>query len=875
MTSQLVVSKILGKQPVTLQSSKESVRKFTEYLKKKFLSGAGINELSELRCCFVDNLLRKCADQLDLKEKIPDLALVAVGGYGRMELHPYTDIDILVVTRTPLSDDMGELVSSYITMLWDTTIDIGHSVRTVDECVSEGLGDITIATNLLEARFIYGSEETFLALAKKTCAPDFWPMKEFFRAKKKEQEERHRYYNDTVYLLEPDLKNNQGGLRDIQTIVWIAKKLDGSANLRDLAAKGYLTPTEYSELTTCEYFLFRTRFALQLSIAKNDNRLLFDRQKKVAEILGYVGEGNRPVEQFMNRFFQVVRRVDEITGVIMEILEERIEGPGPYGKITVIDDDFIIRGSRIDVERPEVFAERPVRMLEMFLDIAQRPEIDGIYHSCVRALDSARRQIYGYLNENEDCRRVFLKILSNPDSLRFALPQMHVHGVLSKYFQQWEKIVGQMQFDMFHFYTVDEHTVMALQNIWYFTHDDGKKREFVLFNNIYHSLQKPMLLTIATLLHDIAKGRGGHHAVLGEGEALSFCRLHGLDEYDCRFVAWLVRNHLEFSQTALRRDISSEEIVQDFAATVGDEEHLKALYCLTVVDICATNNHEWNEWKVSLFRELYYSTQMALRQGVGHPIYRELQIAENQRYALESLTNTGYEESRVRMLWATFTDDYFCKNSRSQISYHTRCILEYDRSSDAPLIRLGQPVHGGVELFVFCRDKKGLFAIVTRILCSKNADIVEAEIMNTTDGWALDTFVLREDEGDQYIQNRAPSIISSVEKGLTDPNFKMPVIKPIPKKYLEFHIPTVITFLKRFKENQTRVQISALDRPGLLSTIAYAFQELGINIVGAKISTTGERADDTFTINDSMGKCLSEEKEKELSGLLQERLKIE
>ena len=338
----------------------------------------------------------------------------------------------------------------------------------------------------------------------------------------------------------------------------------------------------------------------------------------------------------MNRFFQVVRRVDEITGVIMEILEERIEGPGPYGKITVIDDDFIIRGSRIDAERPEVFAERPVRMLEMFLDIAQRPEIDGIYHSCVRALDSARRQIYGYLNENEDCRRGFLKILSNPDSLRFALPQMHVHGVLSKYFQQWEKIVGQMQFDMFHFYTVDEHTVMALQNIWYFTHDDGKKREFVLFNNIYHSLQKPMLLTIATLLHDIAKGRGGHHAVLGEGEALSFCRLHGLDEYDCRFVAWLVRNHLEFSQTALRRDISSEEIVQDFAATVGDEEHLKALYCLTVVDICATNNHEWNEWKVSLFRELYYSTQLALRQGVGHPIYRELQIAENQRYALEN-----------------------------------------------------------------------------------------------------------------------------------------------------------------------------------------------------------------------------------------------
>ena len=291
MTSQLVVSKILGKQPVTLQSSKESVRKFTE--------------LSELRCCFIDNLLRKCADQLELKEKIPDLALVAVGGYGRMELHPYTDIDILVVTRAPLADDMGELVSSYITMLWDTTIDIGHSVRTVDECVSEGLGDITIATNLLEARFIYGSEETFLALARKTCAPDFWPMKEFFRAKKKEQEERHRHYNDTVYLLEPDLKNNQGGLRDIQTIVWIAKKLDGSANLSDLAAKGYLTPTEYSELTTCEYFLFRTRFALQLSIAKNDNRLLFDRQKKVAEILGYVGEGNRPVEQFMNRFFQV------------------------------------------------------------------------------------------------------------------------------------------------------------------------------------------------------------------------------------------------------------------------------------------------------------------------------------------------------------------------------------------------------------------------------------------------------------------------------------------------------------------------------------------------------------------------------------------
>lgn len=841
--------------PLEMANGRESLGQFQGWLRDQFLAGSPVGELVAARSHFIDQLLSLCWEQFGLAEQ-PQLALVAVGGYGRGELHPSSDIDILVLSPSPLSAAIGELIGQYLTLLWDLKLEVGHAVRTVSDCVAQGKLDITIATNLLESRLITGSLDTFAALNQAIQPDHFWPSDAFFRAKRDEQTARHLQYQDTVYTLEPDLKSNPGGLRDIQTLAWVARRQFGATSLYEMTSYGFLSRSEYLELLDCQNFLWRLRFALHIAIDKNDNRMLFDRQRAVAELLGYPGQGNAPIEQMMKRFYQTVRRVAELNEMLLQLFDEAILGNGAT-EVRLLNEQFLLRGTLIDTRDPELFRREPLAMLSLFYQIAEHPEITGIYSAGLRQLREARRSLIFSLQELPECRQQFIQLLRHPQGMGLAITLMHEHGILAAYLPQWGQIVGQMQFDMFHAYTVDEHTHRLLKNIHRFILPNNE-REQPLFREVYSRLPKPELLLLGALFHDIAKGRGGDHSELGASEALYFCQLHGLDRYESRLVAWLVRQHLLFSVTAQRRDIYDPDVVNDFAEKVRDEQHLDYLYCLTVADICATNDNLWNDWKGTLLRELYFATQKALRLGLENPPDLKLRIRENQRKALELLRPSGIAEDAILTLWQNFKADYFMRHSPEQIAWHSQHILPHDKSE--PLVLFGQhAARGGSELFLYCRDMPNLFATVASILGHKGLNIHDAQIMSSKDGYVMDTFVVLEPNGDAVDPERIPSLRKGLTNALNNPAMPLPKPKPLSRRHRQFTVPTRVNFLpNKGDRKHTLIELTALDRPGVLARIGAVFQNCELVVHAAKITTIGERVEDFFSLTRRDGQLLTD-----------------
>ncbi len=865
MEQPAAIEQFIPDSELNIQNGRECMARFQEWLKQQFLAGQPVGELVAARAYFIDQILALVWDQFGLHH-YPDLALVAVGGYGRGELHPHSDIDILVVSPGALPTALGETIGSYLTLLWDLRLEVGHAVRTIKECIQQGEQDITIATNLIECRLITGSVQTFARLNQAIQPPKFWPSDAFFRAKRIEQVERHQHYKDTVYLLEPDQKRNPGGQRDIQTLAWVARREFGATTLYEMTSYGFLSRSEYLELLEGQNFLWRLRFALHIAIEKNDNRLLFDRQRAVAELLGYPGEGNVPIELMMKRFYQTVRRVAELNKMLLQLFDEAILGNQSHDT-RILDEHFQLHGTRIDTRSADLFKREPVQMLNLFLQIADHPEITGISSACLRQLREARRsQVYS-LQELPECRKLFMSLLRHPNGMALPITLMHEHGILSTYLPQWEQIVGQMQFDMFHAYTVDEHTHRLLKNIYRFM-QPGNEKDKPLFREVYSRLPKPELLLLAALFHDIAKGRGGDHSELGASEALYFCQLHGLDRYDSRLVSWLVRQHLLFSVTAQRRDIYDPDVVNDFAEKVRDEQHLDYLYCLTVADICATNDNLWNDWKGTLLRELYFATQKALRQGLENPQDLKLKIRENQRQAMGILNANAQPEEAVTALWQNFKADYFLRHTPEQIAWHTQHILHHDKSE--PLVLFGHhAARGGTELFIYCRDMPNLFATVAAILGHKGLNIHDARIMSSRDGYVMDTFVVLEPNGDPIDSERLPSLRKGLVLALNNPAMPLPKPRPLSRRHRQFSVPTQVTFLPGKGDGRhLLIELIALDRPGLLARIGAVFQRCQLSVHAAKITTIGERVEDFFSLSRHDGDALTAEDEHHLEEIL-------
>ena len=636
-----------------------------------------------------------------------------------------------------------------------------------------------------------------------------------------------------------------------------------------MTSHGFLNRAEYRELLDCQNFLWKVRFALHMAINKGDNRLLFDRQRTVAQMLGFEGEGNTPVEQMMKRFYQTVRRVSELNEMLLQLFDEAILGNTAMD-VRRLSDEFQLRGRLIDAVDAELFSREPAAILRLFYQMAQHPEIAGIHSATLRQLREARRKLNCWLQDLPDCRRLFMALLRHPNGIGLPLTLMHKYGILAAYLPQWNLIVGQMQFDMFHAYTVDEHTHRLLKNIHQFP-NPASRQSHPLCHEVFTRLRKPELLSIAALFHDIAKGRRGDHSELGAVDALEFCQLHGLDRYESRLVAWLVRHHLLMSVTAQRRDIYDPDVVTDFAQKVRDEQHLDLLYCLTVADICATNDTLWNDWKGTLLRELYFATQKALRQGLENPPDMRLRIRENQRQAKQLLAQRDVSEEAINQLWADFKADYFLRHSPEQIAWHCRHIIEHG-DNPAPLVIIGKH-RGGSEVFIYCRDTPNLFATVASALDQKNLNIHDAQIMNSRSNYVLDTFVVLEPSGEPISPNRTATIKKALEKALQEPGKLVLRNKPLSRRHRQFSVPTRVVFLPHKGESRhTLMELTALDTPGLLARIGAVFQQCGLSLHAAKIATFGERVEDFFSLTSLDGEPLTAEQQKQLEERLVHQL---
>jgi [protein-PII] uridylyltransferase len=782
------------------------------------------------------------------------LALIAVGGYGRGELLPGSDIDLLILATDPEAPERyQEPITHFLTFLWDMGLEVGHSVRTPEECTRESARDVTVLTNLLEARLLVGQQTHLATVREAISAERVWPSRDYFEAKLAEQERRHARFNDTAYNLEPNLKEGPGGLRDIQTIGWVAKRHFGASTLAELVDYGFLTCNEYRSLKEGQEHLWRIRFALHSLTRRGEDRLLFDLQQQLALRFGYQdGPNNLAVEQFMQRYYRTIQELERLNEMLLNLFREAILYEGEPGYPVIINQQFQLRHGYLEARHPEIFSERPSALMEMFVILAQHPEFKGVSAATLRLVREARHTIDDTFRADPRNRALFMDLLRQRTGITHALRRMNRYGVLAAYLPTFGRIVGRMQYDLFHTYTVDEHTLFVIRNLRRLSVPEHAE-ELPLCSAIFCSIPQPELLYLAALFHDIAKGRGGDHSELGEQEAITFCIDHGLAHHEARLVAWLVRHHLLMSITAQRQDISDPEVIHRFAQLVGDVNRLDHLYLLTVADIRATNPTLWNNWKDALLTTLYQTTKRALNRGLEEPIDREELIRETKEEACELLRSSGVDPEQVKPLWEGFAEEYFLSHFPHEIAWHSTAILD-DPTPDKPLILLRQTtLRRNTEIFIYTRDVHYVFARATATLERLALNVLDARIISAPNGYTLDTFVVAEEDGGMISDGfRVEEILAGLTAALSQTADSLPRVDRQPARRLRyFKTPTKVAFSQDARNQRTVLELETSDRPGLLSRVGRVLVEHQVSLQNAKIATIGERANDVFFITDN------------------------
>ena len=779
------------------------------------------------------------------------LALVAVGGYGRGELHPASDVDILILVSPEALDALQEHIGQFVTFLFDLGLDLGHSVRTLDECIAAARDDVTIMTNLLETRHLAGDPGLISALLTATGPDRIWPSGAFFTAKVAEQRERWLRFGGTAYNLEPNIKENPGGLRDIQMIGWVAKRHFATADMHDLVSHSFLTETEYRALCEGQLLLWRIRFALHRLAGRHEDRVSFDFQRTLATQFGFCdGENNLAVEQFMQQYYRTVMELNRLNEMLLQHFREVCLLGDAIGSPTPINDRFQARSGFIEVTSDQVFRRRPLALLEIFLLLETHPQVQGVRASTVRLIREHRHLIDERFRASLQARSLFMEILRQPTGVFHAFRRMNQYGVLAAYMPAFANIVGRMQYDLFHVYTVDEHTLMLLRNLRRFT-APRYAEDLPLCTAIAHRIPKLELLYLAGLFHDIAKGRGGDHSKLGMRDAWDFCQLHGLGAFDSRLVTWLVEQHLTMSMTAQRKDISDPQVIQTFAAQVGDTTRLDYLYLLTVADARATNPARWNGWRDALLRELYHATRRALVRGLDNPQAQNEFIGQKREEALRLLDRYEVSRQAANDLWLKFTLDFFLHNSPDEIAWQTRQVLATSPEAQ-PLVAI-RPItaRGATEIFFYTHDHDGLFRVTTALLDQMALNIVDARIMTTDDGMALDSFLVLEQDGAPVdaAGPRPEEIRATLVQALRErPWGGTQVLRRLPRNHHHFPVDTRVSFSPDEANRRTLMRLTTRDRPGLLAEVGAVFEACGIRLQSAKIATIGAQVDDVFFI---------------------------
>ena len=854
------LDKTLSEAGTQIKPIADALTKATDLLNESFTPDASADLLVRQKSNFVDHVLTHCFAQFFEQTEQEICALLAVGGYGRAELLPASDIDLMLLLDKKPSKNLEQNISAFLTFLWDIGLEVGASVRTVKDCVNEGRNDVTVMTNMIESRLITGNQKLYDKYQRAISPKKIWSSKKFFEAKLDEQQNRYLRYNDTAYNLEPNIKEGPGGLRDIQIIGWVAKRHFGASNLKELITHDFLTEEEYQKLIDGQTHLWRVRFALHRLTGRREDRLLFDYQKQLAECFGYeAGENNLAIEQFMQKYYRTIMQLERLNEMLLQLLRQEILYKPFFNKKEKLNDDFILRQCYVEAVNDQVFINNPSALIEIFILMQDRKDILGAHAATIRLIRQSLHLIDDNFRSDPKITELFMTFIRKPMGIIHQLRRMNRYGVLAAYIPAFEKIVGRMQYDLFHAYTVDQHTLFVIRNLRRFSVPEWE-HEFPLCNAIHAELEKPELLYLAGLFHDIAKGRGGDHSVLGAEEAEMFCLQHGMNRKDTRVVSQLVRMHLLMSTTAQRKDISDPDVVHQFAREVGSESMLDYLYLLTVSDIRATNPKQWNDWKEALLKELYLNTKKVIRQGTEQTPDIEDIIKENREAACDMIIQSDYDRDEIEALCREFPGDYFLHHKAEEIKWHVSSIM--DNQGKASVVDIRQSARSkSTEIFIHTQDTRNVFERVVGILSNMNLDILHADIYTTSDGQTLDTFIIQDADGQPIseagdIETIRSTLINALD---SEEEPEILITQRMPRILKSFTSPTTVDFVQDLLNHRTIMEITTVDQPGLLYIISTLIAESKLQVSHAKIATLGERVEDIFYLTDQQRKAVRDD----------------
>ncbi len=838
---------------------KNTIKQFKENLCEEFTQKANISTVTRKLAVFIDDILITLfiKNKLDLDDHF---CLLALGSYGRRELQLHSDIDLLLVHTENISKKKLQRAQTFIQDCWDVGLEVSHQITNVQSCAELAAQNLSVISSIMDIYLLCGRGALMEELIYQTHPLHMWPSHEYFFAKQQEQKKRYAKYGETAYNLEPNVKYGPGGLRDLQVLLSISKRHFNVKKLADGISYGFITDKEYEELTYCQHFLWRVRFALHMLAEKPEERLSFDYQVKLAQVFGYTdGPHSLAIEQFMKDYFKVIKRNRELNEMLLQWFDETIVHHQKQ-KITHLDNEFQLSNNYIEVRHMRVFNQHPQALLKLFLWIAERPDIAGVRASTIRLIRESLYLINKRIKASSDTAETFINILKAEHAPYEALQRMNRYGVLAHYLDCFATVTGQMQYDLFHVYTVDQHTLFVIRNLSRFRQEQYG-RQFPLCAKVMATLAKPEILYLSALFHDIAKGRGGDHSELGAIEAQQFAQLHHLEKEDTELLIWLVRHHLLMSQTAQRQDIYDPKTIEHFCQLLPHPRYLDYLYLLTVADICGTNPALWNAWKDSLLKELY--------RAAKHMLHKEQElmdetalIAARKQYALTILLSEGVSSEPVQKLWDQIRGKYFLHEPPEIIARHTKAIL---MTRKFPLVMI-MPHHsqGGTEVFIYMPHRDERFTITTSVLSNHHVTIQEAAIITCDNQFDLDTYIILDEQNQAFFDvQRSAQIQQDLCLHLAYKDHLPPITrKRLSRALAHFNVQTQITYNEDHLNRHTRLFLVANDRPGLLATVSRVFLTLGIHLHNAKIATAGERVEDMFYITNPQGQPLnSEEKE--------------